>query len=60
MSDKLEITPELALSAARVVKEYCENREDCKSILGFNCPCPLYKEERCALYDAKLPESWEL
>ena len=38
MPDKLEITPELALSAAKVLKEYCEGRELCYEKDGDCCP----------------------
>ena len=56
MPNKLEITPELALSAAKVLKEYCEGREECHR------PdiCAFYKNGICDLNDAKLPTDWDL
>ena len=51
MGDKLDITPELALSAARVLQNWC----DCHSCIQ----CPLHNE-KCMAKGIKPPYAWKL
>ena len=61
MPDKLEITPELALSAAKVLKEYCEGRELCYEKDGDCCPFVSADGMLCKLsVHPLLPYKWNL
>ena len=50
MDEKLDITPELVLSAARVLQNWCKHHR-CSE-------CPLYKWEKCMVTSESLPFRW--
>ena len=55
----LDITPELAVMAARVVKEWCSKSDFVCEFDGEKCP--FHKSGYgCQLHVNKLPDEWEL
>ena len=55
----LDITPELAVMAARVLKEWCR-KSDYYCTVGDE-KCPLYDNAcKCSIHKRMIPEEWEL
>ena len=51
--DKPEITAELALSAARVLRDFCGQHKQCED-------CQIVLMNICGWYSSSYPENWDI